>query len=414
MAESDVLGSQRSGVGIVGCCLPRQCGIATFTYDLVEAIAQVSDNDQSFVIAAMNDRPEGYDYPDRVKVEIDVDQPYDYSLAADYLNEFCSVVSLQHEFGIYGRPWGANILHLVRSLRRPLVVTCHTVPVNPDPDQREIFREVVARADRLVVMNRCAVDFLQALYGARYRQIVHIHHGIHDVPFVDPPAKKKSFGVDGPVLLTFGLLHREKGLEYVIEALPAVVRERPDVTYVIAGATHPRVLEVEGESYRRGLGGKAKMLGVADNVLFLRGFCDLPNLMKYLTETDIFVAPYLDQDRMTSGALSYALGAGKAVVATPFLHAQELLAGGRGRVVPARRPDALARQVLDLLSNKRDTHDMRRRAYAYTRNMLWPVVARDYLQLFDTVRAVSLKVAPLAKPLAAAKTRPAVSAGPSK
>lgn len=414
MSESDIVGSERSGVGFVGCCLPRPCGIATFTYDLVEAITKITDNDQLCFIAALNDRPEGYEYPGRVKVEINVDQPYDYSLAAEYLNEYCSVVSLQHEFGIFGRSWGANVLRLIRSLRRPLVVTCHTVPVNPDPDQCEIFKEVVARADRLVVMNRCAVNFLQALYGARYSQIVHIQHGIHDMPFSDPPVRKKTFGVEGPVLLTFGLLHREKGLEYMIEALPSVARERPDVTYVIAGATHPRILEVEGESYRRGLCGKVKMLGVANNVMFLKGFCDLPDLMKYLKETDIFVAPYLDHDRITSGALSYAVGAGKAVVATPFLHAQELLAGGRGRIVPARRPDALARQVLDLLANKKQTDDMRRRAYAYTRRMVWPAVARDYLQLFESVRTRRPKTAPPARPVVVAKTRPAISAGPTK
>jgi glycosyltransferase involved in cell wall biosynthesis len=414
VAESDIERSARPGVGFVGCCLPRQCGIATFTYDLVEAVSRVSPDGQSLFIAAMNDRPEGYDYPSPVRIEINVDQLPDYSFAADYLNEFCSVVSLQHEFGIFGGPWGSNVLQLLRRLRRPLVVTCHTVPVDPDPDQREIFREVVARADRLVVMSRCAVDFLQALYGARYKQIAHIHHGIHDVPFVDPPAIKTTFGVEGPVLLTFGLLHREKGLEYMVEAMPDVVRERPDVTYVIVGATHPRILEVEGESYRRGLHGKAKMLGVADNVKFLAGFCDLADLMRYLSETDIFVAPYLDQDRITSGALSYAVGSGKAVVATPFLHAMELLAEGRGRVVPARRPDALARHVLELLSNKPYTDAMRRRAYAHTRTMVWPVVAREYVQLFKSVGERQPITVPTVQRVVAAKSQRAASTGPSK
>jgi glycosyltransferase involved in cell wall biosynthesis len=414
MTQSDIERSQRPGVGFVGCCLPRLCGIATFTYDLFDAVASVSDKDQSFFVAAVNDRPEGYQYPSCVEVTINVDDPYDYSLAAEYLNEYCSVVCLQHEFGIFGPQWGENVLHLLRGLRRPLVVTCHTVPIDPEPEQRTIFCEVVARADRLVVMNRHAVNFLQALYGASYGQIDHIRHGIHDVPFLNPALRKKSFGVSGPVLLTFGLLHRNKGLEYMIEAMATIVRKRPDVTYVVAGATHPRILEEEGESYRNSLQGKARSLGLENNVKFIDGFSDLTRLMAYLTETDVFVAPYLNLDQMTSGALSYAVGAGKAVVATPFLHAKELLADGRGRLVPVRSAQALARNVLDLLADEQATDAMRRRAYRHTRGMVWRVVAREYLSLFETVLKKTPKTVPLVQPLAAAKQRSAAAGGPSK
>jgi glycosyltransferase involved in cell wall biosynthesis len=414
MTQSDVTRSQRPGVGFVGCCLPRACGIATFTYDLYESVAQASDKDQSPFIIAMNDRPDGYDYPDCVKVEIDVDDPYDYSLAAEYLNEYCSAVCLQHEFGIFGLPWGENVLDLLRGLRIPLVVTCHTVSIDPDPDQRRVFREVVARADRLVVMNRRAVDFLQALYGARYDQIDYIRHGIHDVPFGNPPFEKKSFGVHGPVLLTFGLLNRNKGLEYMIDAMATIVRQRPDVTYVIAGATHPRIVEAEGETYRTSLQGKARHLGLENNVKFIDGFFDLSELMAYLVETDIFVAPYLSLDQMTSGALSYAVGAGKAVVATPFLHARELLADGRGRLVPVRSAKALARNVLDLLDDERATNAIRRRAYSHTRDMVWRVVAREYSRVFESVREKTPKMIPLAQPLAVTKQRSTVAGGPSK
>jgi len=414
MSKSDTERSNRPGVGFVGCCLPRPCGIATFTYDLVESVASISGKPQSFLIAAVNDRREGYSYPNRVKVEIQCDEVFDYTLAAEYLNEFCSVVCLQHEFGIFGLPWGANVLQLLRGLRRPLVVTCHTVPIDPDPDQREVFREVVDLADRLVVMNRRAVDFLQALYGARYSKIAYIRHGIHDVPFSEPPVKKKSFGVEGPVLLTFGLLNRNKGIEYMVEAMAAIVRERPDVTYVIAGATHPRIVEVEGESYRRSLKGKAKRLGLENNVRFIDEFFELSDLMGYLAETDVFVAPYLNLDQMTSGALSYAAGAGKAVVATPFLHAKELLADGRGRLVPARCSLALARHVLDLLSDKRQTDAMRRRAYNHTRSMVWRHVAREYLDVFESVGRRPPLTLPLSQPVAAVKTPTTYAGRPSK
>lgn len=414
MTDSDVNRPRRPGVGFVGCCLPRPCGIATFTYDLVEAIDSVSDKSQTFFITAVNDREERYLYPDRVKVEIEVDDALDYTLAAEYLNEFCSAVCLQHEFGIFGLPWGENVLHLVRWLRRPLVVTCHTVPIDPEPEQREIFSEIVGRADRLVVMNRRAVDFLQALYGARYSKIVHIRHGIHEVPFADTPVEKKSFGVKGPVLLTFGLLGRNKGLEYMIDAMAEIVSERPDVTYVIAGATHPRIVEQEGESYRRSLKGRIRRLGLENNVRFIDKFIDLSDLMGYLADTDVFVAPYLNLEQMTSGALSYAAGAGKAVVATPFLHAKELLAGGRGRLVPARCSSALARHVVDLLSDKRRTDEMRRRVYGYTRQMVWPKVAREYLGVFDAVRQKRPMTIPLSQPVAATWSRRDYVGGPSK
>jgi glycosyltransferase involved in cell wall biosynthesis len=393
--------------------LPRPCGIATFTYDLAEAVTSISDKDQKHIIAAVNDRPEGYEYPSTVRVEIDMNDAYDYALAAEYLNEFCSVVSLQHEFGIYGPKWGANVLHLLKWLRRPLVVTCHTVPIDPDPEQRDIFSEVIARADRVVVLNRRAIDFMQALYGARYQQIAYIGHGVHDVPFVNPPARKPRLGAKGPVLLTFGLMHREKGLEYMIEAMGEIVRERGDVTYAIVGATHPRTLEIEGEAYRTSLERMVSEMGLSERVKFIDGFRDLSDLMAYLAETDIFVAPYLDHTRMTSGALSYAAGAGKAVVSTPFLHALELLTHGRGRLVPSRSADALAGNVLDLLANERATSEMRRRLYKHTRGMVWHAVARDYHDLFEAVAERRPKATPIVQPLVA-KKRPAVASGPSK
>jgi glycosyltransferase involved in cell wall biosynthesis len=234
--------------------------------------------------------------------------------------------------------------------------------------------------------------------------------------FVDPPRKKPRLGVDGPVLLTFGLMHREKGLEYMIEAMGKIVRECGDATYVVVGATHPRTLEIEGESYRRSLEGKVRRMGLENNVKFIDGFCDLEELMAYLAETDIFVAPYLDQTRMTSGALSYAAGVGKAIVSTPFQHALELLDGGRGRLVPSRSADALARTVIDLLSDERATDAMRRRVYKHMRDMVWHSVAREYLELFEAVVETDqrLEITPVVRPVVDQKRPPAVSSGPSK
>lgn len=394
----------------VGCCLPRRCGIATFTYDLATASSGVTGDEPPVFIVAVNDRPGGYAYPDCVKLQIDYNDPHDYRLAAEFLNDSCGVVCLQHEFGLFGAPWGNNVLHLVRGLHRPLVVTCHTVPVDPDPDQRRVFAEIVDRADRLTVMNHMAIDFLQALYGAHYDQIVLIPHGIHDIPFTDPPARKSRLGVVGPVLLTFGLLSRNKGLETAIDAMAEIVRERPVVTYVIAGRTHPRIVESEGESYRRSLQGRVRRLGLEDNVLFIDKFADLSDLVGYLQETDIFVAPYLNPDHMTSGVLAYAAGAGKPIVATPFLHARELLADGRGRMGPFRNSHALARHVLEMLADPRGTAAMRRRIYKHTRNMVWGVVAQRYLALFDTVRRSAGK-RPRTRPAKSAKSAAAGSAG---
>ncbi len=409
--DSDVSRTKNRRYALVGCCLPRRCGIATFTYDLAEAAARQSEETQSVFIVAVNDRQEGYAYPERVSLEIDYNDPHEYKLAAEYLNDSCDVVCLQHEFGLFGLPWGNNVLHLLRRLRRPLVVTCHTVPVDPDPDQRRVFSEIVGLSDRLVVMNELAVDFLQALYGAHYGQIVCFRHGVHDVPFGQPPDRKPSLGVDGPVLMTFGLIGRSKGLECAIDAMSEIVRDRPETCYVIAGRTHPRIVEVEGESYRRSLQGRVRRLGLENNVKFIDKFSELIDLKKYLEETDIFLAPYLDMDQMTSGALAYAAGAGKAIVATPFLHARELLADGRGALTPVGNPHAMARHVLDLLSDPRETAEMRRRVYRYTRSMVWDVVARQYLGLFDSMRLQKHKTAPMTQQAAQKGADPAYAGG---
>lgn len=371
-------------IAFIGNYLPRKCGIATFTTDLVTAVAAETRGRRRVSVVAMNDRKKGYRYPGRVKLEIQQDRPFEYKLAADYLNSSSAdVVCLQHEFGIFGGVWGDNILALMRRLRKPVVVTCHTVTDTGDPYQKEVFREIAGMADKLIVMCRHAVDLMENVYGTRRSKIEHIPHGVHDVPFVKTKIRKKTFGLTGRVLLTFGLLHRQKGVEYVIDAMPDILKSHPDVTYIVLGATHPHVYSEEGESYRESLAERARKLGVENNVSFINRFVDLPDLLKYLRDTDIFVAPYLDMKQSTSGVLAYAAAAGKAVVATPFIHARELLGGTRGRLVPPRDPGALTAEVVELLSNETAKTALGWSAYAHTRAMTWRETAKAYINVFD-------------------------------
>ncbi len=390
------------GIAFVGNYLPRKCGIATFTHDLAEAVAQQCEPSQPVLIAAMNDIPEGYIYPDRVRFELRQDFPVDYTRAADFLNfSRINVVSLQHEYGIFGGKWGANILTGLRDIRCPVVVTCHTVLKDPKPEQREVFIEIAGIASKLVVMSERAVEFLEMTYNIPRSKIALIPHGIHDMPFVDPAYYKDKFGMEGRrVLLTFGLLGPNKGIEHMIEALPAIVKKHPKTTYLILGATHPAILKLEGESHRLGLQRRVRELGLEDHVLFHPRFVELDELLEYLGATDIFVTPYLNLDQITSGALAYAMGAGKAVVSTPYWHAEELLAGGRGRLVPPEDPEALSREIIDLLDDEVELAAVRKRAYLHCRSMTWAAVARSYLQLFDEVRSHASVTAPVATSMA--------------
>ncbi len=395
------------GIAFIGNYLPRVCGIATFTYDLAEAVAKQAGKDQPVIVAAMNNNTEGYNYPDRVKFEIRQDHQLDYSRAADFLNfSTIDVVCLQHEYGIFGGEWGSNLLSLIRDLDRPLVMTCHTVIKEVDPFQKKVFKELTARAAKVVVMSEKAVGFLEDIYDVDSDKIALIPHGIHDVPFIDPNYYKDKFGVEGrQMLLTFGLLHQNKGIEYMIEALPAVVERHPLTTYLVLGMTHPSVIEKEGESYRLSLQRRVRDLGLEDHVLFHPRFVELDELLEYIGASDICVTPYLAMEQITSGALSYAMGSGKAVISTPYWHAEELLGDGRGRLVPPEDSAALSKEILSLLDNPIDLNAMRKRAYQYCRTMTWSSTAGQYLKLFDEVRSRISRSVPtasaMARPLAA-------------
>ena len=385
--EYSTTDSKINRIAFIGNYLPRQCGIATFTTDLCEAIAAEYEGTKCIALP-VNDIEAGYAYPPRVRfvlTEKDIDS---YRRAADFLNiNNVDLVCLQFEYGIFGGRAGSHILALLRELRMPIVTTLHTILHDPDPDQRRVLEEVAALSDRLVVMSERGVEFLQEIYGVRTEKVDLIPHGIPDVPFVDPSFHKDLFGVEGKiVLLSFGLLSANKGIEYVIAALPAVVARYPNVVYIILGATHPHVLRNEGETYRLSLQWMAQEKGVESNVIFYNRFVSLEELVEFIGAADIYITPYLNRAQIVSGTLAYTLGAGKAVISTPYWYAEEMLAEERGVLVPFRDPEALAEQVIDLLDNEAKRHAMRKRAYLFGRAMIWPQVARRYMESFERAR----------------------------
>lgn len=375
-------------IAFVGNYQPRRCGIATFTTDLCEAIA--TENGGTTCIALpVNDTDAGYEYPERVRFELTEKDIDSYRRAADFLNiNNVDIVCLQHEYGIYGGRVGSHVLALLRELRMPIVTTLHTILAEPDADQRSVLVEIARLSDRLVVMSHRGKKFLTEIYGVAPEKIDLIPHGIPDVPFVDPSFHKDLFGVEGKmVLLSFGLLSASKGIETVIEALPAIVAENPNVVYIVLGATHPHVKETDGEAYRLSLQWLARERGVEGNVIFYNRFVSLEELNEFIGAADIYITPYLNQAQITSGTLAYTLGAGKAVISTPYWYAEEMLADERGILVPFRDPVALAQEVNGLLNDETRRHAMRKRAYLFGREMIWSQVARRYKETFERARA---------------------------
>lgn len=371
----------------IGTFVPRQCGIATFANDLCAAICEELQDENACQYLALNDRSEGYSYPSRVRFELRQEQPADYRLAADYINiRNLDLLLVQHEYGIFGGPSGRHLLTLLREVSMPVVTTMHTVLRRPDEVQRNITRELVERSERIVVMAQRAKEILQEVYSVPAEKLVVIHHGIPDVPFVDPAFYKDQFNVEGrKVVLTFGLLSPGKGIEYVIRALPELVDEHPDLTYIVLGATHPHIKRQNGEQYRHELQRLAADLGVLENIVFEDRYVRLEELCEFLGVADIYVTPYLGEDQIVSGTLAYALGAGKAVVSTPYSYAAEMLAEGRGRIVPFRDSPAIAREIGWLLDHEVERQAMRKSAYLFMRDAVWSEVARQYLDVFHEI-----------------------------
>jgi glycosyltransferase involved in cell wall biosynthesis len=385
-------------VAFIGNYLPRRCGIATFTYELHRAVA-TSRPDITTCVVAMNDHGRTYDYPAAVQFQIRDDIIADYVKAAEFLNDaHYDVVCLQHEFGIFGGEAGESIVALLSRLRMPVVTTLHTVLLTPTPQQRSVMNQVVELSARIVVMAEKAREILCSVYSVAADKVVVIPHGIPDFPFLETDRAKGEFGFgDKTVILTFGLLSPNKGIEVMIDAMPTILTSCPNAVYVVLGATHPNLVLEQGESYRESLATRARALGVDSRVVFFNQFVDQATLLEFISMCDVYVTPYLNESQMTSGTLAYSFGLGRAVVSTPYWHARELLADGRGILVPFSDPLRIGTEIAALLTHDTRRHAMRRRAYAYSRDMTWSQTASRYFAIFDGARILNpaLRLAPI-------------------
>ena len=374
-------------IAFIGNFLPRECGIATFTTDLCAALTTEYGEGRLFAIP-VNDPDSSYDYPKQVRLEITQEDIVSYERAADYLNfNGNDLVCLQHEYGIYGGAAGAHILTLLRKLKMPLVTTLHTVLREPDLNQRMVLEEIAQLSDRMVVMSELAAQLLREVYAVPVEKIDVIPHGVPDLPFMDPNYFKDKFGTEGKsVLLTFGLLSPNKGIENVIQALPAILARQPNVVYIVSGVTHPHLRRREGERYREELQALAEELGVSDHLILNNRFVNAEELIEHVGAADIYITPYRHEAQVVSGTLAIALGAGKAIVSTPYWHAKELLAKKRGVIVPFQNPGAIAEAVISLLENDAERHAMRKRAYIHSRETTWAKTALAYMSSFQRAR----------------------------
>ncbi|MGB7263955.1 MAG: glycosyltransferase family 4 protein, partial [Terracidiphilus sp.] len=374
-------------IAFVGNYLPRECGIATFTTDLCDALAAEYGEGRLFAIP-VNDPDSSYDYPDRVRLELTQEDIASYERAADFLNfNSNDLVCLQHEYGIYGGAAGRYILALLRRLKMPLVTTLHTVLREPDANQRIVLEEIAQLSDRMIVMSELAAELLREVYAVPAGKIDVIPHGVPDMTFMDPNYFKDRFGTEGKsVLLTFGLLSPNKGIENVIRALPAILARHPNVVYIVSGVTHPHIRRREGERYREELQALAEQLGVSSHLIMNNRFVSEEELVEHVGAADIYITPYRHEAQVVSGTLAIALGAGKAIISTPYWHAKELLAEQRGVIVPFDDSDAISEAVLALLENDAERHAMRKRAYLHSRGTTWQKTARAYMATFQRAR----------------------------
>lgn len=370
---------ERTHAAFLASYPPRECGIATFTFDLASAIPG------RWSVIAM-DEPRGLRvYGPEVRRRIARDDPTQYVQAAEWVNRSdIGLINLQHEFGLFGGTRGEYLLRFLERVDCPVLTTLHTVLPSPDDVTRRVTRQLIDNSAGVVVQTQTALALLRRHYGSWGDKIAVIPHGIPAIPH--SPAKradmKKTLGLNGRTLLaTFGLINPGKGIEYALRALPRVVARRPDLMYLVIGETHPGIRAQSGESYRRSLEALTRELGIQDHVRFVNRYLPLPEVIRYLTATDVYLMPYLEPNQIVSGTLAYALGAGRAVIATPFAYAREVLADDRGFLVPFRDSDAIGECVLRLLADEGYRQDMEARAYAYTRDWPWPEVARRYHQL---------------------------------
>jgi len=376
--------SEMQRIAFIGNHLPRRCGIATFTHDLHRAVAMARPDLETGVIA-MTDSGCTYDYPPAVRFEIREEAIDEHAQAAERLNKAgFDVVSLQHEYGIFGGRAGGNIIHLLSRLEMPVVTTLHTVLADPTPVQHDVMRKIIDTSAKIVVMSETACALLRSVHDVPIHKIDVIPHGIPDFPFLEPQHAKAEFGFEEKtILLTFGLLSPNKGIEIMLDAMPNIIKSCPNAVYVVLGATHPNLVREHGEAYRDSLTARVQELGLGDHVVFFNQFVDQATLLNFISMCDVYVTPYLNEAQMTSGTLSYSFGLGKAVVSTPYWHAKELLSDGRGILVPFGDAKALSTEISGLLTNDVRRHAMRKRAYAASRSMTWVQTAKRYLTVFE-------------------------------
>lgn len=375
-------------IAVVGNYIPRQCGIATFTTDLSKAIAKELSKEENLINVAIDDTHIGYNYPPQVKFRIRQNIQSDYFWAADYLNanQFDAVI-IQHEFGIYGGEDGAHILQLIQALKMPVMTNLHTVLENPSEGQKKVMKKLATYSDRLLVMNKKAVEILTKVYEIDREMIAYIPHGIPEAEFKNPGVFNRQFGFeDKDIILTFGLLGPNKGIEHMIKAMPLIVKKNPNSMYLILGQTHPHIIEKSGDSYRNSLQQLAKKLGMQNHIIFHNRFVELDTLVKYLQTSKIYVVPYPKKEQISSGTLSYALGTGTTVVSTPFWHAEELLAEGRGKFVPFRDSEQMAKEINNLLENDEEREKIRSKGYKFARGMVWEEVAKSHLKIISKLK----------------------------
>ena len=373
-------------LALLGPYVPRHCGIATFTKDLRDALDAKGRTTHTIVLA-MDDQPGSYLYPDEVRIQIQENKVQDYRTAADMLNiSGVDILLVQHEYGIFGGHCGDYVLALMRRLRMPNITTLHTLLTEPSYEQAGIIHELDKLSDRLVVMSGQAAEILQDVYNVEEQRIAVIPHGIPDVAFVDPAFYKDQFGLEGrTVLLTFGLLSPNKGIEVVIDALPAIVERHPDVTYVVLGAIHPNIFKKDGNAYLHSLEIKAQRLGIRDHVIFDNRYVSLEELCGYIGAADVYLTPYINEAQIVSGTLAYAMGAGKAIVSTPYWYAKEMLKDDRGRFFAFDDTAELAVRVNELLDDPVGRAALRKRAYMHCRPLIWEKVGNAYLQLCNDI-----------------------------
>ncbi|OFY58751.1 MAG: glycosyl transferase [Bacteroidetes bacterium RBG_19FT_COMBO_42_10] len=367
----------------IGTYPPRECGIGTFTMNLYRSMIMnngiIKDPIDGFIVA-MNDHDQTYDYPEEVKLTIRQEHQRDYLSAVKFINlSGADLCILEHEFGIFGGQDGVYILSLLHRLEIPLIVTIHTIIKSPSYNEKAILMEICRMANKIVVMSHKAIEFLTSIYNVEREKIVFADHGVPDIQFSQVQSKEEFNLENKKVLLTFGFIGRNKGIEIVIKALPKIIEKYPEVLYMVLGKTHPNVLRYSGEEYRNYLQHLVKSLNLNNHVFFLNEYISQKELFKYLSASDIYITPYINEAQITSGTLSYAIGVGSAVVSTPYWHAAELLADGRGRLFNFNDSDGLSTILMELLDNPDVLKNLRKKAYDYGREITWPRTGEKYI-----------------------------------